>query len=132
MGKKLLIVEDCETQRKSLKNLLERIGYDVTDIGSGTEMVELLLKEPFDAVLTDLQLPGLDGVKAAEIIKKSEGPNREVPIIAVTGISDDHYHLGNEFISTIFKPINIYDLSGFLDFILSNPGQEYYRYQNKI
>lgn len=83
---KVLLVEDNIINQKIVVKLLERINYRVKVVGNGKEAVEILSKESFDAVLLDIQMPGMDGIETTEIIRNKESPvlNHEVPIVAVT------------------------------------------------
>jgi len=63
MTERFLIVEDETTLRESLKRVFAREGYDVTAAGSAEEAFALVEKEAFDVILTDIILPGIDGIE---------------------------------------------------------------------
>lgn len=67
---KILIVEDEEIQRLSLRDDLRDAAYETTAVASPTAALELIEKEPFDVVLTDLKIPGMDGITLLKRIKK--------------------------------------------------------------
>ena len=83
-GKKgrILVVDDDELVREVLAGTLAFMGFDVDLAGSGAEGLRLFLKRPFDLVLTDLQMPGIDGFTLA-IQMKDESP--ETPVVLMTG-----------------------------------------------
>ena len=83
-GKKgrILVVDDDELVREVLAGALAFMGFDVDLAGSGAEGLRLFLKRPFDLVLTDLQMPGMDGFTLA-IQVKDESP--EIPVVLMTG-----------------------------------------------
>ncbi len=68
----ILIVDDEAGIRQSLKGALEDEGYRASTAESGEACLELLKKRPFDVVLLDIWLPGMDGLEALEKIKQSE------------------------------------------------------------
>jgi len=68
----ILIVDDEAGIRQSLKGALEDEGYKASTAESGEACLELLKKRPFDVVLLDIWLPGMDGLEALEKIKQSE------------------------------------------------------------
>ena len=68
----ILIVDDEPSIRQSLKGALEDEGYKTSTAESGEACLELLKKRPFDVVLLDIWLPGMDGLEALERIKQSE------------------------------------------------------------
>jgi DNA-binding response OmpR family regulator len=83
---RILIVEDDERIRSSMRLALEDEGYTVDDVGSGEEAVEHFQQEPAELVLIDLMLPGMDGFEACRVLRRSS----TVPVIMVTARSDTH------------------------------------------
>ena len=63
MTKRFLIVEDESTLRESLKRVFGREGYDVEAVGSAEEALARSEAEAFDVILTDIILPGIDGIE---------------------------------------------------------------------
>ncbi len=83
---RILIVEDDERIRSSMRLALEDEGYSVEDAGSGEDAVARFSAEPFELVLIDLMLPGIDGFEACRTLRHQS----TVPIIMVTARSDTH------------------------------------------
>jgi CheY-like chemotaxis protein/HPt (histidine-containing phosphotransfer) domain-containing protein len=82
---RLLLAEDTPVNQKLAVTLLEKRGHHVTVVGTGRAAVEAVEKEPFDAVLMDVQMPEMDGLEAAAAVREREkGTGRHVPIIAMT------------------------------------------------
>ena len=80
----LLIVDDESAIRESLKGVFEDEGYAAAAAGSGESCLELLRTRPFDVVLLDIWLPGMDGLETLQKIRELEnGP--EVIIISGHG-----------------------------------------------
>ena len=90
---KALVAEDIETNRVFMTRLLERRGHRVTAVHDGSEAVRALSVEPYDVVLLDVQMPVMDGLEAARVIRDPSSPvlRHDVPIIAVTAhaLSED-------------------------------------------
>lgn len=80
-GKKVLIVEDTQSNYDYLETLLQLSCLELVHAKSGEEAVELCRKKKFDLVLMDIQLPKISGNEAVQILRK-EG--YDVPIIAQT------------------------------------------------
>jgi YD repeat-containing protein len=83
---RILIVEDDERIRSSMRLALEDEGYTVDDVGSGEEAIERFESEPAELVLIDLMLPGMDGFEACRTLRRIS----TVPVIMVTARSDTH------------------------------------------
>jgi CheY-like chemotaxis protein/signal transduction histidine kinase len=80
----LLVVDDSELNLALLASLLRREGYHVTTASSGELALESVTGAPFDAVLMDVQMPGMDGMETTRRIRALKGPAGHVRIIAVT------------------------------------------------
>lgn len=83
-GLRVLVVDDHVVNRRAIELVLEPLGVDATLAESAEQALDLLSSEVFDAVLMDLYMPGMDGREASRILRSGDGPNRDVPIIAVT------------------------------------------------
>lgn len=83
---RILIVEDDERIRSSMRLALEDEGYTVDDVASGEEAIDRFGAEPAEVVLIDLMLPGMDGFEACRSLRR----NSTVPVIMVTARSDTH------------------------------------------
>jgi two-component system response regulator AtoC len=81
MMERVLIVDDEEQMRELLAKVLEKNGYQVTTAGDGGQALTLLEKEPMDLVVTDVRMPGLDGMEALKAIKEL---NPEIVVIIMT------------------------------------------------
>ncbi|MCE8418897.1 PP2C family protein-serine/threonine phosphatase [Rhodovulum sulfidophilum] len=57
----VLLVDDSRLQRRILRALLERWGYDVAECGSGEEALEICRAQPVDLIISDWMMPGMDG-----------------------------------------------------------------------
>lgn len=82
MSCSILLVEDEESVRESLKEILEMNGYCVTASQTGEEGIELARKNNFDIVLSDLMLPGMSGI---DVIRSVKSASPETACIIITG-----------------------------------------------
>lgn len=80
--RKILVVDDDPVVGKSFERVLASKGYAVINCHSGVEALEKLEKEEYDAVFTDLKMPGMDGMEVATRVKASQP---WMPVIIVTG-----------------------------------------------
>jgi two-component system, OmpR family, response regulator MtrA len=83
---RIMIVEDDERIRSSLRLALEDEGNEIVDVGSGEEAVEAFEAAPAEVVLIDLMLPGIDGFATCRALRRQS----TVPIIMVTARTDTH------------------------------------------
>ncbi len=90
---KVLIADDTPTNQIILQDMLEEAGHEVTTVLNGQELLDKVIgaissgaKSPFDIVLSDVQMPQMDGVSAAKIIRDTEKTSSKfhLPIIMVT------------------------------------------------
>ena len=79
---RILVVDDDPESRDILKRLLTLSDYEVETVESGRDAVELLKRAEFKLVLTDLVMPGMDGIKLLSHVK-SHYP--DISVIIVTG-----------------------------------------------
>lgn len=77
----VLVVDDEGANRYSVSKTLQRVGYVVSEAANGEEALEIMQKQTFDVVLTDIRMPGLDGVELLRRIK-DEAP--DVIVILMT------------------------------------------------
>ena len=89
--KTILLVEDNPINAMLTRELLRRRGYHVTDVSSGEAALKIVAEANFDVVLTDLHMPGLDGVETARRIRAKEAAEHKlrVAIIALTADADE-------------------------------------------
>lgn len=88
--KKVLIVDDAATTRILQKNMLESAGYEVVMGNDGQQGQSLLSEHLPDLVITDVEMPKMNGFELTTWIKQS--PYREVPVLMVTSHGDEAFH----------------------------------------
>ncbi|HWU77027.1 MAG TPA: ATP-binding protein [Rhodanobacter sp.] len=84
---RLLLVEDDSIVAAVIRGLLEREGHALVHVGNGLAALAELAHTEFDAVLLDLDLPGVDGFQIARLIRQRESAGQHLPIVAVTARS---------------------------------------------
>jgi two-component system KDP operon response regulator KdpE len=67
---KLLIVEDDTALRRSLHTTLGSLGFDVSEAGNGEDAVTHLRRTSFEAVLLDINMPGMGGIETCRLIRR--------------------------------------------------------------
>jgi CheY-like chemotaxis protein/anti-sigma regulatory factor (Ser/Thr protein kinase) len=81
---RILVIDDLETNRKLIHAYLQHQGHQLEFADSGAEGVRRAAAVAFDLILMDVNMPGMDGLEATRLIRKSGGPNAAAPIIALT------------------------------------------------
>lgn len=100
LPKKILIVEDDEMMRLTLAEILRREGFEVRTARDGEEGYAAALAVCPDLIITDLQMPGLDGIKLAQLIRRQCGQLSQAPILALSANLQE-YHLPERLCSGI-------------------------------
>ncbi len=107
-GYKVLVVEDSPTMRQLIVFALRRIrGFQIVEANDGVDGLKKLSAEKFDLILTDINMPIMDGLKLVSMVR-NDPSYKETPIIVITteGATEDRERalaLGaNEYIT---KPI---------------------------
>lgn len=88
-GKRVLVVNDTEFNREIAKAFLEDAGMVVLEAEHGAQALQVLASEPCDVVIMDMQMPGIDGLEATRLIRKVPCSYQNIPVIMLTGHSDD-------------------------------------------
>ncbi len=83
---RILVAEDNPVNRKVVRGMLKKLGYDPRVVVDGREALAALSEEPFDLVLMDVQMPVLDGLQATEKIRDPASGvlDHRIPIVALT------------------------------------------------
>jgi DNA-binding response OmpR family regulator len=85
MNKRILIVDDETNVRLNFRMTLETEGYEVVEVSSGEEAVQLLGEHSFALAILDIRMPGMDGL---ELLAKMRESGIRVPAMIVTAYSD--------------------------------------------
>jgi two-component system cell cycle response regulator len=109
MDERVLIVDDEVNIRDSMVEFVERAGYPVFSAGSAEDAVKLLRECPMDIVITDIILPGMDGLGLTDIIKT----DYDTDVIVMTGYSGDYSYeeaINKGASDFVFKPVRFEEL----------------------
>jgi PAS domain S-box-containing protein len=105
----ILAAEDNALNRKVLAAFLKPLQADLTFAEDGEAALCLLKSRAFDVVLMDIQMPKMDGTDVVSALRKIDGPNQNVPVIAMTANvmqGDREAYLGAGMDAYIAKPID--------------------------
>lgn len=87
---RILLVDDEADNRDMLSRRLQRNGFEIALAESGEEAVDRIAREPFDLVLLDSVMPGMNGIDVLKLVRAVHSAE-ELPIIMVTAITQgDH------------------------------------------
>ncbi len=116
----VLFVDDEKTARTNMKHVLTKDGYDVETAADGMEALDLLGKRRFDLVITDLKMPGADGM---DVLKGAKSMNPQTEVIIVTGyattpIAVEAMKKGSFYV--LSKPFQLEDLRKTITEALAN------------
>ena len=119
---KILVIDDDQQVRGMIKLTLERDGFEVVEAGDGNEAIEVYCREEFDLVITDIVMPGKEGI---ETIMELLGINPQAKIIAISGGGrinpEDYLKWARRFgvTHTFTKPVERTKLLAAIDELLS-------------
>lgn len=107
-NKTILVIEDNELNMKLVRSLLRIGGYNILECADAETGIQVARKHLPDLILMDIQLPGMDGLEATQIIK-NDPRLQHIPIIALTSYAmrgDEEKSLEAGCSGYIVKPIN--------------------------
>ncbi len=106
-GARILVVDDNPMNRELARIVLEQVGATVLEADGGVACLERLAREPVDAILLDLRMPGLSGRDVLARIRDGSGSARSIPILAFTA-DDELEREGflNAFDGVVRKPMD--------------------------
>ena len=85
--RKILVVDDQESMRVLLQDMLEEIGYEVSLAEGGMQALKMLEESQFDLVLSDLNMPEMDG---SVLLKEIKARYPGLPVVIITGYGTFH------------------------------------------
>ena len=80
----ILVVDDEGAIRYSVSKTLQRVGYHVSEAESGEKALEMLVQQEFDVILTDIRMPGIDGVELLRRIKEIAPDSSVILMTSIT------------------------------------------------
>ena len=117
---KILLAEDDEALSHFLQKSLKRAGHRVTYAKDGDEAYQFLQEDNFDLLLTDLSMPGMDGI---DLVKKIRQELKKLKIMFITGFSAvaieaNETDFDNEA-EVVSKPFHLNDLNARIEKMLA-------------
>jgi len=108
MTDKALVVDDNEVNRVLARRLLAKAGWSVEEAEDGHSALSLLAAGPFDLVLLDISMPGIDGEEVCAAVRRGEAGDPDVCVVAYTAhaMEEDRlrFHAAG-FDGVLVKPI---------------------------
>lgn len=118
--KKILLVDDSMTMLMSMEGVLKRAGFDVKTATDGNQALELIDSYAPDLVITDLNMPGMDGIELIKKIKQNASM-RFKPILMLTTESQESKKVEAKAAGAtgwLVKPVSPTDLTGVIKKVL--------------
>jgi len=110
MKDRILVIDDDELVRKTIDAVLKRADFKPTLVSSGNDAITAIQSGSFDLVLSDIRMPGKDGVETVREIQnlvKKNSP-REIPVVFITGYAELSRQLHAEGLGeVILKPFDL-------------------------
>lgn len=111
---KILVVDDEAGTRDILQQILRDMGYDVQTVASGYNAIEMIKEDKFDVVITDIRMPGVDGLSVLEVAKGIDPEIEVIMITAYASLESSIEALRDGAANYIMKPVNIEELKAAL------------------
>ena len=118
----VLHVDDDPLNLRVVADVLSAFGHESFGVSSGPAGLDALGRQVFDLVLMDIHMPGMSGVDVVDRLRRSVGPERRTPVIALTADShsrsrQDYIELG--FQDFVTKPVLVSQLIGCVNRIVA-------------
>lgn len=118
MSTKILVVEDDFANQRVASLFLKKLGYEVDIAENGRRAIELADQQQYQLIFMDCQMPIMDGFQASRTIRDTDGPNQEVPIVALTanvvcGINGECEDAGMN--DVLNKPVQLNNMKDMLE-----------------
>lgn len=84
-NKRILVAEDSSVIQNITRKVLQFQNYEIVSVKNGQEVLDILKKEEFDAILLDINMPVMDGMECAKKVRQLSAPKGKIPIVAITG-----------------------------------------------
>ena len=119
-AKKILVVDDEEGIRFLLSEVLLNQGFEVSLARDGQESLDKLEEDHFDLVVTDINMPRLDGVA---MLKRMKMTGRTEKVIVMTGDPSDRRLLDKEIPPIVTRLLKPFGLENFLNVVIAATGK---------
>jgi CheY-like chemotaxis protein len=112
---RILVIDDDKSARLLLERVLSRAGHTVTLVDNGEQGLQLLQQNSYDLIITDKNLPGVDGL---EVLRQARQSNPKLQAIVITGFPTPETKTSARDLgvfSYVTKPFGILDILGTCD-----------------
>ena len=119
---RLLLCDDSPTERAALAQLLQRQGYEIDQAADGAAALLLIQARPYDLLLLDLQMPGVDGF---EVLAYLQQHRADLPVVLLSGLPPHEIGGGiqrlpsQELPPLLLKPIDTHQLAQVIELKLA-------------
>jgi CheY-like chemotaxis protein len=116
---RILIVDDSKDIRGNLTEICSFMGFEVVVAGSGSEALDQFFRATFDLIITDLEMPDMDGWTLASHIKEL---SPDTPIVLITGSEESAVMEGLETSNVdfvLFKPFSLEEIKNTVHTVLA-------------
>jgi DNA-binding NtrC family response regulator len=116
---RILVIDDEKSARLLLERVLSRAGHQVVLVETGEQGLEALSRDPFDLIITDKNLPGIDGL---EVLRLARSQHPTLQAIVITGFPTPETKSSARSLGVfayVTKPFGILDILGTCDAAIS-------------
>ncbi|MDY0391473.1 MAG: response regulator, partial [Desulfobulbus oligotrophicus] len=114
----ILIVDDELSMRQFLKILLEKEGYNVATAADGREALDLVTRQSFDLIISDIRMPGMSGLELLAQLKQIKADMGVIMITAFASPEDAVEAMKNGAFDYITKPFNVDEIKNVIRTVL--------------
>jgi CheY-like chemotaxis protein len=118
--KTILIVDDDVAVREVLTDILSDEGYETVCAGDGLKALRLVDQADIDLVISDINMPNLNGAELATVLKQSP-KTTNIPVLALTSLSELRRSTDKSFAAILHKPFQLEELVETVDKLLCPP-----------
>ncbi|WP_085218106.1 response regulator [Allosphingosinicella indica] len=121
-GEKVLVVDDDEDVRATIRQLLETLGYAPIEAADGDAAIALLKEERPDVVILDYAMPGMDG---AELARRAKDIHPGIPVIFASGFAEERAikkAVGPD-VPLLHKPFQLAEMAELIEQRLKHPAR---------
>lgn len=114
-GKRVLLVDDEVDFTSSLGKVLSRRGFEVASVFDGLTALTRITQEPFDVIVLDVKMPGMDGIQVLAEIRRLAINTRVILLTGHLSLTDEETGLKGGAYAYLFKPFPILKLVGLIE-----------------